>query len=84
MQTLTLTVFMPDGSTKIFEDIQGLEQPSDTQVTFLCKGAGEGLRSVTINLNLTLGFRLTESVLHSMLKILKKTRNKYVITRCWS
>ena len=58
MQTLTLTVFMPDGSTKIFEDIQGLEQPSDTQVTFLCKGAGEGLRSVTINLNLTLGFEI--------------------------
>ncbi len=58
MQTLTLTVFMPDGSTKIFEDIQGLEQPSDTQVIFLCKGAGEGLRSVTINLNLTLGFEI--------------------------
>ena len=58
MQTLTLTVFMPDGSTKIFEDIQGLEQPSDSQVTFLCKGAGEGLRSVTINLDLTLGFEI--------------------------
>ena len=55
---LTLTVFMPDGSTKIFEDIQGLEQPSDTQVTFLCKGAGEGFRSVTMNLNLTLGFEI--------------------------
>ena len=58
MQTLTLTVFMPDGSTKIFEDIQGLEQPSDNQATFLCKGSNEGLRSVTINLNLTLGFEI--------------------------
>ena len=58
MQTLTLTVFMPDGSTKIFEDIQGIEQPSDTQVTFLCKGSGEGLRSVTINLKLTLGYEI--------------------------
>ena len=58
MQTLNLTVFMPDGSTKIFEDIQGIEQPSDTQVTFLCKGSGEGLRSVTINLNLTLGYEI--------------------------
>ena len=58
MQTLTLTVFMPDGSTKIFEDIQGIEQPSDNQVTFLCKGGGEGLRSVTINLNLTLGYEI--------------------------
>jgi hypothetical protein len=58
MQTLTLTVFMPDGSTKIFEDIQGIEQPSDNQVTFLCKGSGEGLRSVTINLNLTLGYEI--------------------------
>ena len=58
MQTLTLTVFMPDGSTKIFGDIQGIEQPSDNQVTFLCKGSGEGLRSVTINLNLTLGYEI--------------------------
>ena len=58
MQTLNLTVFMPDGSTKIFEDIQGLEQPSNNQVTFLCKGSGEGLRSVTINLNLTLGYEI--------------------------
>ena len=58
MQTLNLTVFMPDGSTKIFEDIQGIEQPSDNQVTFLCKGSGEGLRSVTINLNLTLGYEI--------------------------
>lgn len=58
MQTLTLTVFMPDGSTKIFEDIQGLEQPSNNQVTFLCKGSGEGLRSVTINLDLTFGFEI--------------------------
>ena len=58
MQTLTLTVFMPDGSTKIFEDIHGLEQPSNNQVTFLCKGSGEGLRSVTINLDLTFGFEI--------------------------
>ena len=58
MQTLTLTVFMPDGSTKIFEDIQGIEQPSDNQVTFFCKGSKERLRSVTINLNLTLGFEI--------------------------
>lgn len=58
MQTLNLTVFIPDGSTKIFEDIQGIEQPSDNQVTFLCKGSGEGLRSVTINLNLTLGYEI--------------------------
>ena len=58
MQTLNLTVFMPDGYTKIFEDIQGIEQPSDNQVTFLCKGSGEGLRSVTINLNLTLGYEI--------------------------
>ena len=58
MQTLTLTVFMPDGSTKIFEDIQGLEQPSNNQVTFLCKGSGEGFRSVTINLDLTFGFEI--------------------------
>ena len=58
MQTLTLTVFMPDGSTKIFEDIQGLEQPSTNQVTFLCKGSGEGFRSVTINLDLTFGFEV--------------------------
>ena len=58
MQTLTLTVFMPDGSTKIFEDIQGIEQPSDNQVTFFCKGAGEGFRSVTMNLDLTLGFEI--------------------------
>ena len=58
MQTLNLTVFMPDGSTKIFEDIQGIEQPSANQVTFLCKGSGEGLRSVTINLNLTLGYEI--------------------------
>ena len=58
MQTLTLTVFMPDGSTKIFEDIQGIEQPSDNQVTFFCKGSKERLRSVTINLDLTLGFEI--------------------------
>lgn len=58
MQTLTLSVFMPDGSTKIFEDIQGLEQPSTNQVTFLCKGSGEGFRSVTINLDLTFGFEI--------------------------
>ena len=58
MQTLTLTVFMPDGSTKIFEDIQGIEQPSNNQVTFFCKGIGEGFRSVTINLDLTFGFEI--------------------------
>jgi hypothetical protein len=58
MHKLTVTLYMPDGSTKIFEDIQGIEQPSDTQVTFLCKGGGEGLRSVTINLNLTLGYEI--------------------------
>ena len=58
MQTLTLTVFMPDGSTKIFEDIQGIEQPSNNQVTFFCKGSGEGFRSVTINLDLTFGFEI--------------------------
>ena len=58
MQKLTLTVFMPDGSTKIFEDIRGIEQTSNNQVTFFCKGSGEGFRSVTINLDLTFGFEI--------------------------
>ena len=58
MQKITLTVYMPDGSTKIFEDIRGIEQQGEHQVTFLCKGTGEGLRSVTINLDLTIGFEL--------------------------
>ena len=58
MQTLTLTVFMPDGSTKIFEDIQGIEQQNAKSVTFVCKGHNDGLRSVTINLNLTLGYEI--------------------------
>ena len=58
MQKINLTVYMPDGSTKIFEDIRGIEQQGEHQVTFLCKGTGEGLRSVTINLDLTIGFEL--------------------------
>ena len=58
MQTLTLTVFMPDGSTKIFEDIQGIEQQNAKSVTFVCKGQNDGLRSVTINLDLTLGYEI--------------------------
>ena len=58
MQKITLTVYMPDGSTKIFEDIRGIEQQGEHQVTFICKGTGEGLRSVTINLDLTIGFEL--------------------------
>lgn len=58
MQTLTLTVFMPDGSTKIFEDIQGIEQQNAKSVTFVCKGQNDGLRSVTINLDLVIGFEI--------------------------
>ena len=58
MQKITLTVYMPDGSTKIFEDIRGIEQQGEHQVTFLCKGTGEGLRSVTINLDLVVGFEI--------------------------
>ena len=58
MQKINLTVYMPDGSTKIFEDIRGIEQQGERQVTFLCEGTGEGLRSVTINLDLTIGFEL--------------------------
>ena len=58
MQKITLTVYMPDGSTKIFEDIRDIERQGERQVTFLCKGTGEGLRSVTINLDLTIGFEL--------------------------
>ncbi len=58
MQTLTLTVFMPDGSTKIFEDIKGVEQQGDHQITFLCASTNEGLRSVTINLDLVIGFEI--------------------------
>ena len=58
MQKINLTVYMPDGSTKIFEDIRSIEQQGEHQVTFLCKGTGEGLRSVTINLDLTIGFEL--------------------------
>lgn len=58
MQKITLTVYMPDGSTKIFEDIRGIERQGEHQVTFLCKGTGEGLRSVTINLDLTIGFEI--------------------------
>ena len=58
MHKLTLTVFMPDGSTKIFEDIKSVEQHGEHQVTFLCAGTNEGLRSVTINLDLTYGFEI--------------------------
>jgi hypothetical protein len=58
MQKLTLTVYMPDGSTKIFEDVQGIEQQDARHVTFICAGNGDGLRSVTINLDLTIGFEI--------------------------
>lgn len=58
MRKLTLTVYMTDGSTKIFEDIKGIEQQNEKSVTFLCKGRDIGLRSVTINLDLTLGFEI--------------------------
>ena len=58
MQTLTLTVFMPDGSTKIFEDIKGVEQQGEHQITFLCASTNEGMRSVTINLDLVVGFEI--------------------------
>lgn len=58
MNKLTLTVYMPDGSTKIFEDIKGVEQQGEHQVTFLCEGTGVGLRSVTINLDLVIGFEI--------------------------
>ena len=56
MHKLTLTVFMPDGSTKIFEDIKGVERQGEHQITFLCASTNEGLRSVTINLDLVVGF----------------------------
>ena len=58
MNKLTVTLYMPDGSTKIFEDIKGVEQQGEHQVTFLCAGTNEGLRSVTINLDLTYGFEI--------------------------
>lgn len=58
MHKLTLTVYMPDGSTKIFEDIKSVEQQGEHQVTFLCEGSGVGLRSVTINLDLVIGFEI--------------------------
>lgn len=58
MNKLTLTVYMPDGSTKIFEDIKGVEQQGEHQVTFLCEGSGVGFRSVTINLDLVIGFEI--------------------------
>ena len=55
MNKLTLTLYMPDGSTKIFEDIKGVEQQGG-HLTFLCASTNEGLRSVTINLDLVVGF----------------------------
>ena len=58
MHKLTLTVYMPDGSTKIFEDIKGVERQGEHQITFLCTSTNEGLRSVTINLDLTYGFEI--------------------------
>lgn len=58
MQKITLTVYMPDGSTKIFEDVKGIEQQNERQITFLCASNNEGLRSVTINLDLVIGFEI--------------------------
>jgi hypothetical protein len=49
---------MPDGSTKIFEDVKGIEQQNERQITFLCASNTEGLRSVTINLDLVIGFEI--------------------------
>lgn len=58
MHKLTVTLYMPDGSTKIFEDIKGVEQQGEHQITFLCASNNEGLRSVTINLDLVIGFEI--------------------------
>lgn len=58
MHKLTVTLYMPDGSTKIFEDIKGVEQQGEHQITFLCASTNEGLRSVTINLDLVIGFEI--------------------------
>ena len=58
MHKLTVTLYMPDGSTKIFEDVKGIEQPNERQITFLCASNNEGLRSVTINLDLVIGFEI--------------------------
>lgn len=58
MNKITLTVYMPDGSTKIFEDVKGIEQQDAHCVTFICSGNNEKLRSVTINLDLTIGFEI--------------------------
>ena len=58
MHKLTVTLYMPDGSTKIFEDVKGIEQQNERQITFLCASTNEGLRSVTINLDLVIGFEI--------------------------
>ena len=44
---------MQDGYTKIYEDIKGVEKQGEHQITFLSARTNEGLRSVTINLDLT-------------------------------
>lgn len=58
MQQITLTVYMPDGSTKIFEDVRGIEEQDSRHVTFICSGTVDSLRSVTINLDLVIGFEI--------------------------
>lgn len=58
MQQITLTVYMPDGSTKIFEDVRGIEEQDSRHLTFICSGTVDSLRSVTINLDLVIGFEI--------------------------
>ena len=49
---------MPDGSTKIFEDVRGIEEQDSRHLTFICSGTVDSLRSVTINLDLVIGFEI--------------------------
>ena len=59
MQKLTATIYMPDGSTKIFENVQNAEESNQGRsVTFLAVSENGGFKTVTINLENVIGFEI--------------------------
>lgn len=58
MHKLNVTFYLPDGWSKIFEDVKGIEQQNERQISFLCASNNEGLRSVTINLDRVIGYEI--------------------------
>lgn len=59
MQKLTATIYMPDGSVKIFENVQNAEESNQGRaVTFLAVSENGGFKTVTINLENVIGFEI--------------------------